>query len=91
MVTEYVTREERDVHVARDIKTVVKPKVYQIVLEKYEEGYFVATCPELPGVVTDGATRREAKKNARYAISDMLDFLGTPDPDFTITVLPESS
>lgn len=45
---------------------------YRVVLKPYD-GRFVATCPDLQGVVTDGATEDEAMENAGYAIRDMLD------------------
>ena len=87
MVTEYVTREKRCGHLTQNIKTAVKSKKdYPIVLQQDEDGRFVATCPTLPGVVTDGADEREATKNARYAVSDMLDSLGEPSKEFTISI-----
>ena len=46
----------------------------------------MATCPHLPGVVTDGVSKEKAIKNARYAISDMLDFPGKPEKEFNISV-----
>ena len=60
-------------------------KVYRIILQQDEDGRFVATCSNLPGVVTDGATEEEAMKNARYAISDMLDSLGKPEKEFNLS------
>ena len=57
-------------HVTSDQK-----RNYRIILQKDEDGRFVATCPDLPGVVTDGYNVRDAMQNARYAISDMLDSL----------------
>ncbi len=59
----------------RGEQTIQTPHVYQIVLVKDEDGRVVVTCPELLGMVTDGINEHEAKKNARYAISDMLDSL----------------
>ncbi|MDE0265729.1 MAG: type II toxin-antitoxin system HicB family antitoxin [Thaumarchaeota archaeon] len=87
MVAECATREKSDVHLTQNIKTAVKSKRdYPIVLQQDEDGRFVATCPTLPGVVTDGADEREAAKNARYAVSDMLDSLGEPSKEFTISM-----
>ncbi len=57
---------------------------YQIVLQQDEDGRFVATCPDLPGVVTDGANEQEAMKNTWYAVSDMLDSLGRPSKEFNL-------
>ena len=63
-----------------------KDVVYQIFLQKDEDSRFVATCPDLPGVVTDGADEQEAIENARYAVSDMLDSLGKSNKDFKMSV-----
>lgn len=61
---------------------------YRIVLQQDEDGRFVATCPDLPGVVTDGIDRNEAMENARHAVSDMLKFLGKPDKEFDVSPAP---
>jgi antitoxin HicB len=37
-------------------------------LQQDEDGIFVATCPSLPGCVSQGATRAEAQANIREAI-----------------------
>lgn len=58
---------------------------YRISLQQDEDGRFVATCPDLPGVVTDGADEDEAMENARYAVSDMLDSLGEPNKKFNLS------
>ena len=71
----------------RGEQTIQTPHVYQIVLVKDEDGRVVVTCPELPGVVTDGINEREAKKNARHAISDMLNSLGRSNELFNISTL----
>ena len=57
---------------------------WTVVLEKDEDGYFVATVSELPAVVTQGKTREEALANAREAIALYLDYLrdeGKPVPE----------
>ena len=64
----------------------VQLKTFQILLRQDEDGRFVVTCPHLPGVVTDGVSKEKAIKNARYAISDMLDFPGKPEKEFNISV-----
>ena len=48
---------------------VVKYRVY---LEPDEDGVFVATCPALPGCVSQGRTRVEATRNIREAIEGYL-------------------
>ncbi|MBI5066461.1 type II toxin-antitoxin system HicB family antitoxin [Candidatus Woesearchaeota archaeon] len=45
---------------------------FRIVLEKDEDGIFVAECPSLPGCVSQGKTRAEAMKNAKEAIKGYL-------------------
>jgi predicted RNase H-like HicB family nuclease len=44
-------------------------------LERDEDGFWVATCPRLPGCISQGATAREARANweeARRAYQDCL-------------------
>ncbi len=41
---------------------------YTVVLEREEDGGFVATVPALPGCVSQGDTRPEALENIREAI-----------------------
>lgn len=41
-------------------------------LEQDEDGVYVATCPALPGWVSQGQTRREATENIREAIDGYL-------------------
>jgi len=43
-------------------------KRFTVVLQQGEDGMIVASCPALPGVWTQGATRDEALANAREAI-----------------------
>ena len=42
---------------------------FKIVLEKDEDGGFVATVPSLPGCVSQGETEEEALTNIKEAIS----------------------
>jgi predicted RNase H-like HicB family nuclease len=46
---------------------------FTVVLEKEEDGGFVASVPALPGCVSQGDTRAEAMKNVREAIEIYLD------------------
>jgi len=57
---------------------------YKVILKPDEDGRFVATCPDLQGVVTDGATEEEAMENIRYAINDMLNALGITNKEFNL-------
>lgn len=59
-----------------DESTSIVSEVYKVFLEQDEDGRFVATCPDLQGVVTDGATEREALKNVHEAIEAMLEARG---------------
>lgn len=56
---------------------------YRVYLEQDEDGVFVATCPALPGCVSQGNTRTEATENIREAIEGYLASLkkhGEPVP-----------
>jgi predicted RNase H-like HicB family nuclease len=41
----------------------------KILLQKDEDGWFIATVPSLPGCISQGKTEREAMKNIKEAIS----------------------
>jgi predicted RNase H-like HicB family nuclease len=56
---------------------------YRVYLEQDEDGVFVATCPALPGCVSQGQSRAEAAENIREAIEGYLRSLrkhGEPTP-----------
>ena len=56
---------------------------YRIYFEPDEDGVFVATCPSLPGCVSQGRTREEARRNIQEAIELYLESLrehGDPAP-----------
>jgi predicted RNase H-like HicB family nuclease len=56
---------------------------FRILIEQDEDGVFVATCPSLPGCVSQGKTRDEARANVGDAISGYLASLkqrGEPIP-----------
>lgn len=56
---------------------------FRVVVEQEEDGPFVATCPTLPGCVSQGSTREEALRNIRDAIEGYLESLkkhGEPIP-----------
>jgi len=52
---------------------------YRVYLEQDEDGMFVATCPNLPGCVSQGRTRGEATENIREAIEGYLKSLRKHD------------
>ena len=41
---------------------------FRILIEQDEDGRFIATCPSLPGCVSQGETRDEARPNIQDAI-----------------------
>jgi len=56
---------------------------YRVYLEQDEDGVFVATCPALPGCVSQGRSRTEATDNVREAIEGYIKSLtkhGEPVP-----------
>lgn len=54
---------------------------FRIVIEQDEDGKFIASCPALPGCVSDGATRAEAMANVKDAVEGCLaSMLKSGDP-----------
>ncbi len=56
---------------------------FRVLIERDEDGVFVATVPSLPGCVSQGASRAEALHNAKEAIQAYLESLekhGEPIP-----------
>lgn len=65
---------------------------YRVLLEQDEDGVFVASCPSLPGCVSQGTTRSEATANIREAIEGYLQSLrkhGEPIPPSIIEEVVE--
>jgi len=55
----------------------------RVLVEQDEDGKFVATCPTLPGCVSEGHTREAALANIQDAIAGYLESLrkhGEPVP-----------
>jgi predicted RNase H-like HicB family nuclease len=48
---------------------------YTAIYEPGEDGWIVATCPEVPGAITQGRTIEEARENLKDAIHEMLTVL----------------
>lgn len=48
---------------------------FRVLIEQDEDGRFVATCPTLPGCVSQGTSRGEARTNIADAISGYLESL----------------
>ena len=56
---------------------------YRVIIRADEDGMFVAECPSLPGCISQGSTREEAKENIAEAIAGYLESLearGEPIP-----------
>ena len=45
---------------------------YRVSIEQDEDGVFIATCPALPGCVSEGRTREEATANVKEAMEGYL-------------------
>lgn len=52
---------------------------FRVLIEQDEDGVFVATCPALPGCVSQGKTREEARLNVADAIAGYLESLRKHD------------
>jgi predicted RNase H-like HicB family nuclease len=46
--------------------------LFQVTIEKAEDGWLVAECPSLPGCVSQGKTEEEAISNIKEAIEAWL-------------------
>lgn len=46
---------------------------YTVVYQVIEDGWIMATVPELPGAVTQGKTRREARAMIKEAVALLLE------------------
>ena len=56
---------------------------YRVMIERDEDGTYVARVPDLPGFATEGKTRKELMKNVKEAIQAYLEALkkhGDPVP-----------
>jgi predicted RNase H-like HicB family nuclease len=45
---------------------------YTVIITPIEDGWYMATVPELPGAVTQGRTIKEARANIREAVELLL-------------------
>ena len=48
--------------------SMISAMKYRVYLEQDEDGVFVASCPALPGCISQGQTRDEAHRNIREAV-----------------------
>ncbi len=74
----------------KNFQTTFNPMLkYRVIIEKDEDGIFVARVPDLPGCATEGRTREELMKNVKEAIQAYLEALkehGEPVPIETVQV-----
>ena len=52
---------------------------YRVHIEQDEDGSFVATCPSLPGCVSQGRTRDDALRNIGEAVEAYIESLRKHD------------
>lgn len=55
------------------LEVIGMARVFPVVIEKDDTGYFVASCPVLEGCYTQGKTLDEAMENIKEAISLCLE------------------
>lgn len=63
------------------------PMKLPVVLERDETGMIVATCPAIPGCVSQGATEPEALANIREAILGCLEVRAEEGLPLTVRVV----
>lgn len=62
---------------------------YRVIIERDEDGVYVARVPDLPGCATEGNTKKELMKNIKEAIHAYLEALkkqGDPIPIETVQI-----
>jgi antitoxin HicB len=68
------------------VKNKETPIKFIIAIEKDEDGWFIASCPALPGCHSQGKTKEEAVANIKEAIRGYIVSLrkhGEPIPNIT--------
>lgn len=48
---------------------------YRVLIQQDEDGVYVAECPSLPGCLSQGSTRDEARENIQEAIAGYVESL----------------
>lgn len=59
---------------------------FVVTVDRDEDGVFVAECPAIPGVISQGATEKEALKNVEEAIRECLEVRAEKGMPLTIAV-----
>lgn len=62
---------------------------YRVIIEQDEDGKFVATCPALPGCVSEGDTRQQARDNIADAIAGYIESLRKHDEPVPPSIVEE--
>jgi len=62
---------------------------FRVLIEQDEDGVFVATCPSLPGCISQGKTREEAKTNIADAMAGYLEGLRKHDEPIPPSITEE--
>ena len=62
---------------------------YRVIIEKDEDGIYVAEATNLPGCISQGATRAEAIENIKEAIALYLESLTAHDEPVPPTISEE--
>ena len=62
---------------------------FRVLIEQDEDGQFAATCPALPGCVSQGKTRDEARTNIADAILGYLESLRKHNEPIPPTIAEE--
>lgn len=55
-------------HFGMQVQVEVKPADFEVVYERDEQGWWIASVVEVPGVHTQGRTRDEARRRIREAL-----------------------
>jgi predicted RNase H-like HicB family nuclease len=63
---------------------------YKVILEKDEDGVYIATAPALPGVVEQGDTLDEAFENMEAALRFTLDSMSEEGEDLPLSDATDS-
>lgn len=62
---------------------------FRVLIEQDEDGVFVATCPTLPGCISQGNTRAEARANIADAMAGYVESLHKHDEPIPPTITEE--
>jgi predicted RNase H-like HicB family nuclease len=55
------------------------PRQFDVVIERDEDGYYVASVPQLPGCHTQARSLDDVMQRIREAVELCLDVAGTPE------------